>query len=114
MAGDKKTIGITKANHPALQRLVEGGQFASELDAARFAMSHAVRSGVAPGRTESTDTKWNVGSVDPAGDLRALLQGLYPEEEEPYRLLEYLMNRGLEALAGNDDQTPDVFGALFG
>ena len=112
MSSDKKTIGITKANHGALQRIVEAGRFESELDAAKFAMAFAVDQGVQSGRTEGADTKWNVGSIDPSGTLREVLVGLYPEIEEPYRLLEYLMNQGIERL-GEQGQRPDVYGTLF-
>ena len=113
MAADKKTIGITRENLGSLQRLVQHGNFGAELDAAKFAMAHAIKSGVTPGRTEGADTKWNVGSVDPDGHLRAMLSAFYPEEDEPYRAMEYLMNTGLSEIAGNSDATPDVYGLMF-
>ena len=112
MSNDKKTIGITKANHVPLQRLVQSGQFASELDAAKFAMAYAARNGTSPGRADSADTKWNVGSVDPSGDLREMIVSLYADSDEPYRLMERLMNQGIQALAGGTE-TPDVYGVLF-
>ena len=112
MSNDKRTIGITKDNHLALQKLVQSGQFVSELDAAKFAMAHAARSGVAVGHADGADTKWNVGSVDPTGDLREMIISLYPDTKEPYRLIEYLMNRGISDLA-DASETPDVFGLLF-
>ncbi|MGH8645012.1 MAG: hypothetical protein ACREX4_11355, partial [Gammaproteobacteria bacterium] len=65
MATDKKTIGIASNNSAGLTALTAAGHFASELDAAKFAMAYAVKSGVRPGSTESSETKWNVGSVDP-------------------------------------------------
>ena len=113
MVDDKKTIGITKKNHSALQRLVENGQFGSELDAAMFAMAYAIQNGEIAGRAEGADTKWNVGSVDSTGDLRFLVNTLYPDVNEPYRLLEYLMNKGLADLAGCKDEALDVYGILF-
>lgn len=113
MGGDKQTIGITRDNLGALQRLITSGQFGSELDAAKFAMAHAIKGGTAAGRADGADTKWNVGSVDPTGDLRSLLSAFYPAVDEPYRLMEYLMNEGLAALAGNEAETPDVYGAMF-
>ena len=67
MATDKKTIGITRDNNEVLQRLVIDGQFGSELDAAKFAMARAIKKGTEPGRIDSADTKWNVGSVDVDG-----------------------------------------------
>jgi len=110
---DKKTIGITKKNHEALQRLIIGGQFGSELDAAMFAMAHSIKCEVAPGRAEGTETKWNVGTVDPTGELRFFINALYPDVEEPYRLMEFLMNQGLTDLAGSKDKTLDVYGIMF-
>src|SRR5688572_26914556 len=99
MASDKKTIGVTKGNASALARLVAAGHFGSELDAAKLAMAHAITSGVKTGSAEGAETKWNVGSVDPDGSMRSLLQALFPETEEPYRLAEYLMNEGIKLLA---------------
>jgi len=113
MAADKKTIGITRDNLGALQRLVTSGQFGSELDAAKFAMAHAIKGGAAAGSADGAGTKWNVGSVDPTGNLRSLLTAFYPEADEPYRLMEYLMNKGVAELAGNEAETPDVYGAMF-
>ena len=96
-----------------LQRLVIDGQFRSELDAARFAMAHAINKGISPGRIDSADTKWNVGSVDVDGKLRSLLKALYPDVEEPFRLMEYLMNKGLSELAKSSTEKLDVYGIMF-
>lgn len=95
---DKKTIGVTNANGPVLTDLVVSGRFASELDAAKFAMAFAIKQGIARGVTEGAETKWNVGSIDPDGSVRALLEALYPGVPDPYRLMEHLMNEGLAAL----------------
>jgi len=113
MDEDKKTIGITRNNLSALQRLVSIGQFSSELDAAKFAMAYAIKANTEAGRIDGADTKWNVGSVDPSGDLRALLASFYPDVDTPFRLIEYLMNKGLSDLAGNETQTPDIYGIMF-
>ncbi|MES9811349.1 MAG: hypothetical protein ABW159_00585 [Candidatus Thiodiazotropha sp.] len=113
MATDKKTIGITRDNNEVLQRLVIDGQFGSELDAAKFAMARAIKKGTEPGRIDSADTKWNVGSVDVDGKLRSLLTAFYPDVEEPFRLMEYLMNKGLSELAMSSTQKLDVYGIMF-
>ena len=70
MATDKKTFGITKANANTLAQLVAAGRFGSELDAAKFALAYAIKSGVQNGSAEGAETKWNVGSVDPDGSMR--------------------------------------------
>ena len=108
MASDKKTIGIIRESAAALASLLNAGHFESELDAAKFAMALAIRQNVPAGSTEGADTKWNVGSVDSDGSLRLLIEALYPGAEEPYRLVEHLMNEGLRRLPA----TPDVWQLL--
>lgn len=106
--GDKRTIGITSRNERSLARLVQAGQFGAELDAAKFAMAYAMRAGVGVGSTEGAGTKWNVGTVDADGKLKALVESLYGELSEPYRLVEHLMNEGLGMLDTGDGIPPDV------
>ncbi|MDA1334341.1 MAG: hypothetical protein O2797_08995 [Bacteroidetes bacterium] len=113
MSDDKKTIGVTRENQAALSELVDDGYFASEIDAAKFAMAHAIKNDLQSRRTPGADTKWNVGSVDPDGTLAALLRTLYPETCEPYRLLEDLINVGLAELTAGD-RSPDVYNSMFG
>lgn len=113
MAKDKRTIGITPKGERRLADLVTAGNFASELEAAKFAMAHAINVGVIPGATDGAGTKWNVGSVDPDASLRSLIEALYPSTTEPYRLVEHFMNEGLRLLDGGDDLPPDVVGVLF-
>lgn len=110
---DKKTIGITSANERVLAALVSEGLFASEIEAAKFAMAHAIDSGVARGTTEGAGTKWNVGSVDSDGALKAVVEALFPDETQPYRLVEHLMNEGLRLFDKGDTLPPDVAGVLF-
>jgi len=112
MASDKKTIGVTKSNGAALAQLVAAGHFGSELDAAKFAMAHAIKCGVKSGAAEGAETKWNVGSVDPDGSLRSLLEALFPGTDEPYRLAEHLMNEGIRLLA-QKSSSADLYDSLF-
>lgn len=113
MSTDKKTIGILSENLTALQELVESGNFSSEIDAAKFAMAHAIKSGVTASTSDGSDTKWNVGTVDPDGKLREMLGIFYPNVTEPYRLLEFLMNTGLTDIVGKKGRSPDVYGIMF-
>lgn len=110
---DKKTIGITTANERVLSALAAEGLFASEIEAAKFAMAHAIEAGVSRGTTEGAGTKWNVGSVDSDGALRAIVEALFPDESQPYRLVEHLMNEGLHLFDKGDALPPDVAGVLF-
>ena len=111
-SGDKKTIGITRANERSLTALVHAGSFNAELDAAKFAMAHAISHGTKVGTTESTNTKWNIGTVDANGGLRALIEAIYDDVVEPYRLIEHLINEGLRLLDTGDSIPPDVVGLL--
>ena len=112
-AVDKKTIGITSANERVLSALATEGLFASEIEAAKFAMAHAIQAGTGRGTTEGASTKWNVGSVDSDGALRAVVEALYPDEGRPYRLVEHLMNEGLRRLDKGNTLPPDVAGMLY-
>lgn len=114
MAQDRKTIGITKSNAASLDVLIRAGEFASELDAAKFAMAFAIQRRVAVGGTEGADTKWNVGTVDADGSIRSLLEALYPTVEGPYRQMEFLINEGIRMLIPDTNgPAPDVFEVLF-
>ncbi len=110
---DKKTIGVSPANEASLTAVVQAGNFGSELDAAKFAMAHAISEDVEPGTTEGANTKWNIGTVDASGSLRALIESVYGETVEPYRLIEYLINEGLRRLNPGGSVPPDVVGLLF-
>ena len=110
---DKKTIGITNTNVPVLSALVTEGLFGSEIEAAKFAMAHAIQAGIGQGTTEGAGTKWNVGSVDSDGSLRSVVEALYPHESQPYRLVEHLMNEGLQRLDKGNSLPPDVAGMLY-
>ena len=55
--------------------------------------------GCEPAPIEGAGTIWNVGSFDEAGDLKALVQNLFPNADAPYRALESLMNTGFGLLA---------------
>lgn len=100
--GDKRTIGITRANEHSLGALVAAGGFGSELDAAKFAMAHAIEQNTEVGTVEGASTKWNIGTVDADASLRALIESFYGAVAEPYRLVEYLINEGLRLLDSGD------------
>jgi hypothetical protein len=110
---DKKTIGVTGSNERVLAALVSAGLFGSEVEAAKFAMAYAIDQGAERGTAEGVGTKWNVGSVDSDGALRSVIQALFPEESQPYRLIEHFMNEGLRRFDRGDALPPDVPGVLF-
>ncbi|RWP98759.1 hypothetical protein [Mesorhizobium sp.] len=113
MSNDKKTIGVVAAYEPILAKLISAGHFGSELEAAKFAMAFAISKGVPAGLAEGAATKWNVGTVDADASLRAVIEALYPQTNEPYRLVEFLMNEGLSLMDSSDGLPPDVAGVLF-
>ena len=100
MAEDKITIGVTEAADRVLAMMIEQGHFAEGIDAAKFAMALAINAGANSEErdftVEGTTTKWNVGSFDSDGQLRSLIDALYPDIDQPYRLLEFLIDDGLQ------------------
>jgi hypothetical protein len=50
------------------------------------------------GATKNTDTRWAAGNFDASGEIRTVLAALYPNCEEPVRLMEHLVNEGLQLL----------------
>jgi hypothetical protein len=99
MTEDKKTIGLTDSGKATMEQMVEVVGFKRDMDAAKFAFAFAVEQGCEPGPIEGTGTIWNVGTLDEGGDLKALIQNLYPQTQFPYRALESLMNTGFGLLA---------------
>jgi hypothetical protein len=99
MAEDKKTIGLTDSAKATMDRMVEVCGFKRDMDAAKFAFAFAVKNGQEPRPIEGTGTIWNVGTLDEGGDLKTLIQSLYPQVQFPYRALESLMNTGFDLLA---------------
>jgi len=108
MAQDKNTIGVTPENRQFLADVVESGLFSEEMDAAKLAMSVAILRGVGVGEATSAETKWNVGSFDKDGHIKTVLGGLFPENPTPYRLAEFLINRGLEMLKAEIAANPTL------
>lgn len=107
MAEDKKTIGLTEANRAIMDQVVEKVGFKRDMDAAKFAFALAVNRGCEPAAVEGVGTIWNVGSFDEGGDLKALIQNLFPgADETPYRALESLMNAGFGLLAAEMKTNP--------
>jgi hypothetical protein len=92
---DKKTIGLTPAGERAMEQLMAQGCFKDMIDAAKFAMSIAIREGDAPSPVEGANTIWNVGSFDSDGQIRQILPILFAGCDTPYRAAESLINHGL-------------------
>jgi hypothetical protein len=96
---DKKSVGLTAETQAVLAELEQTGWFLEGQDIARFALAYAIRQGVSEGTTKNTDTRWAVGNFDASGEIRTLLTALYPASETPVRLMEHLVNEGLQLLS---------------
>jgi hypothetical protein len=108
MAEDKKTLGLTDANKTIMEGVVEKAGFKRDMDAAKFAFALAVNRNCEPAPIEGVGTIWNVGSFDEAGEIKALIQNLFPNTEFPYRALESLMNTGFSLLAAEIKANPNI------
>ncbi|WP_134046256.1 hypothetical protein [Amycolatopsis arida] len=73
------------------------------MDVARVGIAYALRFRMPLERPadfgSANGSNFNVGSVDPQGELRDLLLALHPDlHEDPYRVFETLMSVGVIAL----------------
>jgi hypothetical protein len=109
MAEDKKTIGLTDANKATMDKLVETAGFGRDMDAAKFAFALAVSRNIEPAtQVEGAGTIWNVGSFDDTGEMKALIQNLFPGADTPYRALESLVNSGFNLLDAELKANPSL------
>ncbi|GAA3144428.1 hypothetical protein JOF29_005737 [Kribbella aluminosa] len=102
MAG-RVNIAFTPDATTAARRLQERFPLPDLVDVARVATAFALRTNVPLTRPadfgSANGSNFNVGSVDPQGELRDLLLALHPEiDEDPYRVVETLMSLGAIAL----------------
>lgn len=108
MAEDKKTIGLSDASKAIMDRVVELAGFRENMDAAKFAFALAVNRGAEPCQVEGAGTIWNVGSFDGTGEMKALIQNLFPATDMPYRALESLVNTGFTLLDAELEANPSL------
>lgn len=95
---DITQFGLTKENNDIIKQLEELGFFPNQMEAAKFALSFAIRSGAQPGVVSLAENKWHSGGFDQDGELAAVIRILFPEIQTPYRAIEYLVNHGLKLL----------------
>jgi hypothetical protein len=96
-------IAFTPAAEAAARRLKDRFPFTSLVEVGRVGAAYALRARLPLSRTaefgSANGTNYNIGSVDPRGELRDLLVALHPEiNEDPYRVVETLMSLGTIAL----------------
>lgn len=120
-SSSRVNIAYTEAAEAAARRLVERFHFPQLVDVVRLGTAYALRTGTALDRPKNFGTtngsNFNVGTVDPRGELRDLLLALHPDvDEDPYRVVETLMSLGTVALdeqvaAGEVLSLKDMIGA---
>lgn len=96
-------IAYTPAAEAAARRLAARFPFAGLVDIARVGSAYALREQMSLTRPatfgSANGSNYNVGSVDPNGELRDVLLALHPDiDEDPYRVIETLMSIGTLAL----------------
>lgn len=106
---DKKTIGLSTNNEQILQQIMDKGYFSQEMEAAKFALSYAIKNNTSQSSSETFNTKWNVGSFDTDNKLRNLISVLEPENNEPYRRIEALANNGIRLIGEHIEKNNDLF-----
>jgi hypothetical protein len=97
----------------ALGELKTRFPFAEDRDAARLAFSFAVSEGLSTTDRDgfgpmTGGINWNVNTLDPSGELAQLVGLLWPDEPDPYRVVETLMNAGMLALAERLAEDPSL------
>lgn len=106
---DRGQIGLTVEGRATVKRLQEDLRWFSEgRDVGRFALAYAIREGSVPGNAGSVETRWAPDTFDPDGEIRAIIRALYPDSTTPIRLIESLIDQGLQLIAaGLDDGDED-------
>lgn len=92
---DRESVGLTTEGQRILAEVEARHWFGEGQDVARFAMSYAIRAGVAEGQVTGTETRWAAGNFDKSNEIRSVLAALYPDCTTPVRLMEYLVDEGL-------------------
>ena len=111
---DRRQVGLTASGRAALERLTdELGWFDDAQDAARFALSYAIRNGVPSGQAVGVVTQWATNAFDVDSAFQALLSVTYPESTTPVRLMEHLIDEGLKLLMAEIEAGADSPLAFF-
>ena len=96
---ERVNVAFTQAVEPVARRLQARLRMPNLMDVGRIAVAFAVRQDLPLTRPSNfgsaSNANYNVGSLDPGRDLRGLILALHPDlAEDPYRVIETLMNVG--------------------
>lgn len=113
MADTRATVSLSPDAGAVATEIKERYHFPDIMEVVRLGAAVAMAREVSPqgGRTAGPATgTWNLGSLDRDGELRALIQALYPDlDEDPAVTLETLMDRGLillgDLMSNGDEAT---------
>lgn len=106
MADDKKIIGIWAKNVVTINKIFESDEFFDNQDIARFAFAYAINNKLYEKYKDYTASEtlgmtWHAGNIDAEDILSNLIQSMFPQETQPYRLIEKLINIGLLEIEGS-------------
>ena len=105
---DISNIRVTEKAEAFLRRLKdEQHLFSEDKMAAKFGAAYAITQGFDAGMDEApaiegtTFNKWDSLSLDGDGSLRMVVISRHPNCKCPFRMIQYLLNRGLESMSDN-------------
>lgn len=97
-------IALTGPADIARDEINERFPFREKQQIVRLGLAYALRLGLEPVRDADfgragDGQNMNVGSFDPAGELRGVVDAFHPGHDDPYEVAETLMSLGLVKLA---------------
>lgn len=105
---DKSRVNISLSGpaSAAMDYISAKFPFRENMALTQVGLAYAIRCGIEPVRNADFDRpaglqNMNLGSFDPANEIRNLIRVLYPEQGDPAVLAETLMNLGLVRLAAD-------------
>jgi hypothetical protein len=107
---DVVDIGVTPDGEETLKLLTEEkGWFNQQQAAARFALALALKEKPEFKPLKNARTKWAARNIASEEDgLVDAVKIVYPDIQTPYKLLEFLIDRGLSIIQEENDHDPHI------
>ncbi|WP_250491625.1 hypothetical protein [Caballeronia sp. GAWG1-1] len=114
-AYEPTSVGLSERAAERLRHLKDNGFFREMMDGYRFAIALAIGQGVIPDEIVPPKTTiFNIGSLDPDGELQAMIKALFETGDEPvYRCAERLAEWGVNELGRRADSGQIDFAKLL-